>query len=69
MSGRDVSHLQDKLKIPVSRINELPSDIKTLKKLLENSDPLGNPLNKGHPLSCSCRKEVCMDTVYKQNTE
>lgn len=65
--SRDVSHLRDKFIFPSStKVSDLPSDIKTVKKLLETSDSLGNPLNKGFPVTLSCRKEMCMDSVYKQ---
>ncbi|OMJ68044.1 hypothetical protein SteCoe_34619 [Stentor coeruleus] len=67
--SRDVSHLRDKFIFPSStKASDLPSDIKTVKKLLETSDQLGNPLNKGLPVTLSCRKEMCMDSVYNKGS-
>ena len=64
--NRDISHLQDKFIAVSPRHNELPSDIQSVKKLLESSDALGNPINKGFPVPYSCRKEPCLDPIYKQ---
>lgn len=65
-NSRDISHLKDKIISPLVKINELPSDIETVKKLLENSDSFGNPLKNGLPVPYSCRKPVCMEPIYQQ---
>ena len=75
--ARDISHIRDKLASPVLRDNEialqkcisLPFDINTVKNLLKSSDIYGNPFNQGEPISTSCRREACLNNVYKSRDD
>ena len=64
---RDISHLKDKLSLLTPRHPDLPSNITEVKRLVEASDFLGNPINKhGDPLPISCRKSFCINNNGKQ---
>ena len=66
-SSRDVSHLRDRISVPLPKIvPSLPTNIDHLKQLYYSSDPLGNP----YTVSCSnlvsslsCKKQSCVEKV------
>ena len=64
--SRDISHLRDKLKFPgSSKPSELPSDIKSIKKLLETSDQEQVISNRGQSLPYICKKEFSVGSFQK----
>lgn len=66
-SSRDVSHLRDRISVPLPKIvPNLPTNLDHLKQLYYSSDPLGNP----YTVSCSnlvsslsCKKQSCVEKV------
>lgn len=65
IQSRDISHLRDRVGSPLQNLTGLPSDIETVKKLVQHSDKHGNPTLQGSPLPISCRKNLCLDEIYK----
>jgi hypothetical protein len=65
---RDVSHLKDKLKRPVSKIPiNLPTNIEYLKAIIENSNDLITPINKGSsPMTCIHKQ--CVERIISNKS-
>ena len=60
--SRDISHLRDKFQFPgSSMISELPSDIKSIKKILETSSHPQSLSNKGHSLPYVYKRDFSID--------
>ena len=61
---RDISHLQDLKSNHSSNFTDLPTDIDSLKHLLNSSDHHGNLILRGSPVPPSCRKTNFFEELF-----